>query len=115
MYSSTLDVNGHEILDQTPISVGIPFERPVPLHIRIRNQLLQLMQEQSAEDETFQDAEDFDCPDEIDPSPYEMEDDYDHLWDSLYGGAGGTPPDKAASPEAETASQETQQTSGDKV
>lgn len=115
MYSSTLDVNGHEILDQTPISVGVPFERPVPLHVRIRNQLLMLMQEQSEDEETFQDAEDFDCPDEIDPSPYEMEDDFDHIYDALYGGAGASAPDKAASLEAETAPQETQQTNGDNV
>ena len=48
---SILTEDGKELFDQTPVSIPVHFDRPTPLHIRIRNQILALMQEQSQDNE----------------------------------------------------------------
>ena len=36
-----LDENGREILDQTPVSLPLHYDRPEPLHMRIRRMILE--------------------------------------------------------------------------
>lgn len=94
---STL-INGREHFDQTPVAYPIHFNRPEPLHIRIRRMILEQMAEsQSYNDyDTAEEADNFDVDedDQFSSSKYEMEDDFDHMYDSKWsaGGAGGTPP-----------------------
>lgn len=74
-----LDENGREILDQTPVSLPIHYDRPEPLHLRIRRMILEATAAQKGDDvETIDDANDFLIPD--DPSSYDTsytEPDYD--------------------------------------
>lgn len=79
---STLDKRGAEIFDQTPVTCPIKFNRPTPLHLRIRAQILQAMQgmQENSEFETEEEANDFDMEDNPEfNSPYEMEENFDHL------------------------------------
>lgn len=80
--------NGRETLDQTPVAYPLHFSRPTPLHIRIRNMILAQLEESRSYEEvdTAEEADDFDMDEESDgfSSPYEMEDDFDHI---LKGGA----------------------------
>lgn len=79
---SELNALGAEIFDQTPVECPIRFQRPTPLHIRIRQQILQAMQDLSGIEEydTPEEANDFDVDvDNTMSSPYEMEDDFDHI------------------------------------
>lgn len=81
---STLNEKGHEVFDQTPVSYPIHFERPTPLHLRIRQQILAAMREMSSNTEfdTPEEADDFSIDDEPDfTSPYEMEENFDHITD----------------------------------
>lgn len=89
--------NGRETLDQTPVAYPLRFTRPEPIHLRIRRMILEQMQESASytEIDTAEEADDFSVPDD-DPllsSPYEMEDDFDHMyeakWQNPEGGAGG--------------------------
>lgn len=82
---STLNEKGHEVFDQTPVSMPIHFDRPTPLHLRIRNQILAAMHElqNNEEFDTPEEADDFSLPVESEfYSPYEMEDDFDHITDA---------------------------------
>lgn len=56
-----LDEKGREVLDLTPIEIPVPFERPEPLHLRIRRIVLEQLsrQAQAEGEETFADFEDF--------------------------------------------------------
>lgn len=78
---STLTDKGRELFDQTPVSYPIKFERPVPLHIKIQQQILSVMNDmRSSQDfDTPEDADDFDLDDDPDiwSSPYEG--DFDHI------------------------------------
>lgn len=78
---SELSSSGREIFDQTPVEYPIEFERPIPLHIRIQQQILSVMRDMRNQDEvdTPEDADDFDMDDdpEMWSSPYEG--DFDHL------------------------------------
>lgn len=75
----TLDANGREILDQTPVSLPLHYDRPEPLHMRIRRMILEATADQKGDDvETIDDANDFLIPD--DPSSFDTgytEPDYD--------------------------------------
>lgn len=75
----TLDENGREILDQTPVSLPLNYDRPEPLHLRIRRMILEATATQNGDDvETIDDANDFLIPD--DPSSFDTsytEPDYD--------------------------------------
>lgn len=75
----TLDENGREILDQTPVSLPLNYDRPEPLHLRIRRMILEATAAQKGDDvETIDDANDFLIPD--DPSSFDTsytEPDYD--------------------------------------
>lgn len=75
----TLDENGREILDQTPVSLPLHYDRPEPLHLRIRRMILEATSAQKGDDvETIDDANDFLIPD--DPSSFDSgytEPDYD--------------------------------------
>lgn len=64
-----LDKNGREVLDQTPVSLPIHFDRPEPIHMRLRRMILEATMDQKAGDETFEDANDFEIED--DPSSYD--------------------------------------------
>ena len=72
-----LDEKGREIPDPTPVSLPVGFQTPEPLDVRIqrlvRTQLSNLADEQGYE--TFEEAEDFEVPDDdMDPAtPFEME------------------------------------------
>ena len=75
---ATLDEHGREILDQTPVSVPFKFERPEPIHLRLRRQIIDAMvaAERDGEHETVEDFNDFRIegePDSYDDgrSPYE--------------------------------------------
>lgn len=74
-----LDENGREILDQTPVSLPLHYDRPEPLHMRIRRMILEATAAQKGDDvETLDDANDFEIPD--DPSSFDTgytEPDYD--------------------------------------
>lgn len=79
---SELNEKGKEVFDQTPVSCPIHFDRPEPLHLRIRRQIIQAMADmsQSTEYDTPEEADDFSMPDVPEfSSPYEMEDDFDHI------------------------------------
>lgn len=76
-----LDKNGHEIVDPKPMALPVGFKRPETL----AEQVARLVRSQHLADavaaagyETFEEADDFDIPDDpIDPStPYEH--DFDH-------------------------------------
>lgn len=81
---STLTHDGAEYFDQTPIKLDFKVERPIPLHIRMRQQILALQEEMrnQSEVETPDEADDFSVKDEPDMwrSPYEL--DFDHLSDT---------------------------------
>lgn len=78
-----LDERGREILCQTPLAYPVAFQRPEPLHLRIRRMVMQSLMEQAQSDEveTFEEADDFDVDDEPvgfdGPTPYEEH--FDHL------------------------------------
>lgn len=96
--------NGRETLDQTPVAYPIKFQRPTPIHIRIRNMILAQMEESRSytEYDTAEEADNFDLGDDDMPdSPYTLEDDFDHIYDEKWskGGAGGKTPDKASEPD----------------
>lgn len=63
---ATLDENGREILDQTPMALPVNYNRPVPIHERIRQMILQHSMDQHAGFETIDEFNDFEIPD--DPS-----------------------------------------------
>lgn len=69
------NANGEEILDPTPVALPIRFKRPTPLNERIKQMVAQEMSlaAQAAGEESFNEADDFNIPDDpIDPStPYE--------------------------------------------
>lgn len=70
-----LDDKGREVLDLTPVEIPVPFERPEPLHLRIRRIVLEQLsrQAQSEGEETFADFEDFGEDDDGEfASPYEL-------------------------------------------
>lgn len=81
--SSTLDVKGREVFEQTPVVCPLIVERPIPLSTRLRSQILEvqkLMREQNEYD-TPEDADDFDVDDGTEfNSQYEV--DFDHMNDS---------------------------------
>lgn len=76
---SILNEKGQEIFDQTPIEIPFKFTRPIPLHIRLREQILAVQEDMRHQDEydTPEDADDFDVVDEDWRSPYEV--DFDHI------------------------------------
>lgn len=81
---STLNSLGQEVLDETPVAYPLQFDRPTPLHLRIRNMILQAMQETGDnETESIEEANDFTLPDDPETfvSPYEEEDNFDHMQD----------------------------------
>lgn len=54
----------YELLDQTPVSLPIKFNRPEPLHVRIQREVMRQIEESRMENETNEDAMDF-MPDEV--------------------------------------------------
>lgn len=73
---STLDKNGHEIPDPNPVAPALNLERQPTLAERIRQEVRsQAFQAQlRADQETFEEADDFEVGDDYDPSsPYEEE------------------------------------------
>lgn len=75
--SSKLDENGHELLDTTPVEMPLGFQHPEPLEERIRRLIRTSVSQQAVENgaETFEEADDFDIPDDdSDPvTPFEMD------------------------------------------
>ena len=76
-----LDSFGREILDQTPVAVPYHFTRPEPIHLRLRRQILDYVEQQrhNNEVESLEDFNDFSIegePDSYDDgrSPYEEDD-----------------------------------------
>lgn len=66
---ATLTPEGREILDQTPVALPIHYDRPEPIHQRIRRMILQATMDQQEGQETLEDANDFEIPD--DPSSFD--------------------------------------------
>lgn len=66
---ATLTPEGREILDQTPVALPLHYDRPEPIHQRIRRMILQATIDQREGDETLEDANDFEIPD--DPSSFD--------------------------------------------
>lgn len=64
-----LNEKGQEVLDNTPISIPVPFNRPEPLHLRIRRMILLAQREAGEGYETEEEANDFDVPDDPNPDP----------------------------------------------
>lgn len=97
MPSSILNEFGREVFDQTPVSFPIKFERPTPLHLRIRNQIINLQNEMrfQTEVETPEEADDFNMPEdpEMWQSPYEV--DFDHINDEKFTSATNADPQAA--------------------
>ena len=63
--AATLDKEGREWLDQTPVEIPIPFTRPEPIRLRrIVERYHQEMQDAN-EYETFDDADDFEVGDNV--------------------------------------------------
>lgn len=78
--AATLDKEGREWLDQTPVEIPIPFTRPEPIHLRLRRIVERYHQEMkdAEEYESFEDADDFDVGDgassyEDKPTEYEQD------------------------------------------
>lgn len=65
-----LNDKGQEVLDNTPISMTVPFNRPEPLHLRIRRMILLAQREAGEGYETEEEANDFDVPDDPNPDPF---------------------------------------------
>ena len=72
---------GQEMLDQTPVAVPYQFTRPEPIHLRLRRQILDYVEQQRHNDEveSLEDFNDFSIegePDSYDDgrSPYEEDD-----------------------------------------
>lgn len=77
--AATLDKQGREWLDQTPVECPVPFTRPEPIHMRLRRIVEQYHREMqdASEYESFDDADDFEVGDgapsyEDNPSEYEQ-------------------------------------------
>lgn len=70
---SGYDKQGREIPDPTPVEMPVGFKRPIPLADEIRAIMRRAVQEDldSHGMETFDEADDFEVPDEDMTSPYE--------------------------------------------
>lgn len=67
---ATLDDFGREILDQTPIALPLNFDRPEPIHLRMRRMIEEYYRSLDPNNyETIEEANDFEIPD--DPSSYD--------------------------------------------
>lgn len=81
-YEKYLNIDGSEKVDTTPISIGIPFERLEPIHLRTRRLIAQYLAEQAANSpETMEEMDDFDCGEE--DFQYVFEEHFDHM-EKLY-------------------------------
>lgn len=67
---ATLDEKGHEILDDTPVAIPVKFMRAQTLTDQVRALISVHASQRAADDgfETFEEANDFDIPDEYDPA-----------------------------------------------
>lgn len=79
--AATLDKEGREWLDQTPVEIPIPFTRPEPIHLSLRRIVKRYHQEMrdAEEYESFEDADDFDVGDGVpsyEDKPTEYEQDF---------------------------------------
>lgn len=77
---ASLDENGHEVLDQTPVAIPFDVTRPEPIHLRMRRIAESIYQERinAGENvESLDEANDFDIPD--DPSCAEPYPEPDYL------------------------------------
>lgn len=79
--AATLDKQGREWLDQTPIECPVPYTRPEPMHLRLRRIVERYHQEMkdAEEYETFDDADDFEVGDNVpsyEDKPTEYEQDF---------------------------------------
>lgn len=79
-----LDENGHEVLDDTPANVPVRFRHVDSLVDTVKRVIREQasLEAQNMGMETFEEADDFDCDDDYNPtSPHEMS-----LDTELYGG-----------------------------
>lgn len=77
-YEKYLNSDGSEKIDTTPISIGVPFERLEPIHLRTRRLIAQYLAEQAANNpETMEEMDDFDCGEE--DFQYAFEEHFDHM------------------------------------
>jgi hypothetical protein len=95
-----LNEKGHEVLDDTPVAIPVRFQRPENLTDQIRRVIRQEMSRVAdfAGMETFEEADDFNVPDdEYDPrSPHELslDQELEGYGGNEDGAAGRTGPDK---------------------
>lgn len=103
---SILNEFGKEVFDQTPVDYPIKFDRPTPIHLRIRDQILRVYNEMasSKEMDTPEEADDFTPDDDREiweNSPYEC--DFDHINDNKFASAmnaESSPHEDAETPQA---------------
>lgn len=73
-----LNVDGSEKVDTSPVSIGIPFERLEPIHMRTRRLIAQFLAEQAANrPESLEEMDDFDLGEE--DYQYAFEEHFDHM------------------------------------
>lgn len=97
-----INEHGQEVLDQTPRQVNFPQLKAPSSVMDLVHQLYRRMKEDNEDVETFEDANNFDIPDEfgieMEDTPYEM--DFDHL--AEHSTAVEEPSDVPADPEKVT-------------
>lgn len=73
------NANGEEVLDQTPVNVPIKWKAPLPLNERIKQMVRQEASQwaQQQGNETFEDADDFNVPDDPPDPSTPWEEDFD--------------------------------------
>lgn len=77
---------GEEILDPTPVAMPVGFHRPPSLAEQVRRLVRTEFSRQAAAlgEETFEEADDFDCGDDPElKSKYELDDEHDRNIDGL--------------------------------
>lgn len=79
---SSYDKKGGEVLDKTPIEMPVGFKRPKPIQDKIRelvNNALIMKELSEAGLESFEEADDFDIPDETYDPTTPFEENFDNL------------------------------------
>lgn len=77
-YEKYLNTDGSEKVNTTPVSIGVPFERLEPIHMRTRRLIAQFLAEQAAnQPESLEEMDDFDLGEE--DFQYAFEEHFDHM------------------------------------
>lgn len=82
-----VDSKGCEILDPTPCSLPVGFERPLSIQEQLRRLIRHEVSQKAVMDgqESFEEADDFDCGDNDPSSPYEEQFEHNANLEELKG------------------------------